>query len=128
MSHSQFDTARVVTAAQAPPTLIATGPLQDVDLRKYVPPFVIHVTIIQTRTEQDHDPRTARRAIGVTTMDAEGEWEATLHPVTEDTAFDPARSARGIGVAVLARTEGYASEVLTWCDHIVKLDGTPRPT
>ena len=127
MSLSQFISASVVASATGgPPTITAVGPLEDIDPTKYEPPFVIHVVVIQTRTDQDHDPKNARRAIGYTTMDAEGEWEAVLRPVSADKAFDPNRSGRGIGVAVLARKQGYTSEVLTWCDHIEKLDGTRK--
>ena len=129
MSHSQFTSANVVTSGTGgPPTITAVGPLEDIDPTKYEPPFVIHVTVIQTASDQDHNPENARRAVGYTTMDAEGDWEAVLRPVSADKAFDPNRSGRGIGVAVLARKQGYTSEVLTWCDHIEKLDGTRRDT
>jgi hypothetical protein len=129
MSHSQFDSAKLeddvqVQGRQVPQGIVVTGPLEQVPPDKYVPPFVIHVTIIQTPTDEDHEPEHARRATGYTTMDAEGNWVATIDP--KDVDFDRTRAARGIGVAVLARTEGYTSEVLTWCDHLPDLDGTTK--
>jgi hypothetical protein len=127
MPLSQFTKAKLEPGAVAGSFVIGvTGPLEDVPHASYVPPFVIHVTIIQTQTDQDHNPKHARRASGYTTMNAAGEWEAVL-PVAQGVQFDAGRSARGIGVAVLARTEGYTSEVLTWCDHLPDLNGTIRP-
>ncbi len=124
MSHSQFTSAELLPGAQGlQPTIRALGPLTDIDPQKYIPPFVIHVMIIQNPAN-DLRPEMARRAIGHTTATEVGGWDTTLQPVSDDTNFEADRPARGIGVAVLARTEGYASEVLTWCDHLAKLDGT----
>jgi hypothetical protein len=128
MSHSQFTSAQVLPGAQGlQPTIRALGPLTDVDAGKYIPPFVIHVMIIQS-PDGDLRPEKARRAIGHTTATEVGGWDTTLQPVSVDTNFEAHRPARGIGVAVLARTEGFASEVLTWCDHLKALDGTSNET
>jgi hypothetical protein len=43
-----------------------------------------------------------------------------------DDDHDPDKPARGVGVAILPRKQGYTSEVLTWCDHLPKLDGTEK--
>lgn len=127
MSHSQFKSAKLEPGAVPGSFVInANGPLEDVPVARYVPPFVIHITIVQTRADDDHDPRNARRASGFTAINAAGEWEAVL-PVPQGVQFDARRSARGIGVAVLGRTEGYTSEVLTWCDHLPDLDGSLKP-
>jgi hypothetical protein len=124
MPLSQFDSAKLEPHAlgkQGFQQITAKGPLQDVDPTDYTPPFVIHVTIIQN-PENDHNPINAKRASGYTTMDAAGIWEATIDAPAG--VFDLNRPARGIGVAVFGRTQGYTSEVLTWCDHLAKLDGT----
>ena len=126
MPLSQFTRAKLEAHAagkQGFQQITAKGPLNDVPADKYVPPFVIQVTIIQN-PEDDHDPNNAKRAVGYTTMNGPGEWVATIDAKAGD--FDVTREARGIGVAVLARTEGYTSEVLTWCDHLPDVDGTSK--
>ena len=124
MSHSQFTSAELVPGATGmQPTIRARGPLTDVGDGKYIPPFVIHVMLIQS-PEGDLSPEAARRAIGHTTATEVGGWDTTLQPVSVNTNFEMHKPARGIGVAVLARTQGFASEVLTWCDHLWDLEGS----
>ena len=104
------------------PGIEVEGPLEGIT-DKYIPPFAVHVTIIQSATKDDHRPEKALRAVGFTTVNAgENKWVATIDP--KGVPFDRGRAARGIGVVVLARTEGYTSEVLTWCDHLPDLNGT----
>ena len=126
MSLSYFDSAKLEPHALGKAgvqQITAKGPLTDVPPDKYIPPYTIHVTIMQN-PPNDHEPENARRAVGFTTMNGPGDWTATLEvPVDE---FDMTREARGIGVMGLARTEGYTSEVLTWCDHLQRLDGITK--
>ena len=128
MSHSQFTNAQLgdTEAAARNGTRILTvrGPLRGVnDQKVYTPPFAIHFTIIQS-PEGDFDPAHAKRASGITTMNADGEWVATVEVNTADFKLD--EPARGVGVAILPRTQGYTSEVLTWCDHLPDLNGTTK--
>jgi hypothetical protein len=131
MSHSQFTSASFedeveVAGRGSGRGIVARGPLLDVPRDRYIAPFAVHVTIIQN-PPNDPDPQHAKRAVGFTTVnEGEDEWVATID--TQGVEFDRTQPARGIGVAVLARTEGYASEVLTWCDHIARLDGTTNGT
>jgi hypothetical protein len=128
MPLSQFTSAKleanVQIAGRGPgPGIVVEGPLTDTPLAKYTPPFAVHVTIIQSASKDDHDPDHALRAVGITTVEAgANKWELTIDP--NGVAFDRARDARGVGVAVFARTEGYTSEVLTWCDHLFDMDGS----
>ncbi len=128
MSHSQFTKAKLedeveVVGRGVGPGIVVEGPLNDVPPGKYTPPFAIHVTIIQSASKDDHTPERALRAVGLTTVQAgQDKWKVTIDP--KDVAFDRTRDARGVGVAVLARTEGYTSEVLTWCDQLFDLDGS----
>jgi hypothetical protein len=126
MPLSQFTSAKLednveVEGRGIPQGIVARGPLNDVPDTDFVPPFVIHITIIQNPPNEP-DPDRALRASGYTTMDREGVWEATIDP--KGVAFDRTKPARGVAVAVLPRKQGYTSEVLTWCDHLFDLDGS----
>jgi hypothetical protein len=105
------------------------GPLTLDPGAQYTRPFAVHFEIIQSPVdpanpeERLHDPALARRASGVVTTDGTGgRWDGY---VEVPPGFFTNGEARGVGVAVLPQEKetasgkgGYATETLTWCDHI----------
>jgi hypothetical protein len=129
VSKSSVDPVRVQAQIREGADVIEVGgPLELGAPEDYVHPIIVQFLLIQT-PEGDHTVEHQERVRGIG-QEVEGSdppvWQGTveLGGLVAGPEDQTHKETRGVAVAVLERSEQFAFDTITWCDHVELVDGT----